>query len=142
MLYKTSNDYSKNENDSVNSAVQNNFASSVCVSVNPRCNHAWRCGTRLNCWRNVRNQRKNMGVVVKNIVFYKTNGRRMTGIAQILSSTLDTFSVCRVGQKRLHQLLFTLYLRAMRSKLVSAALLIILWSSVQVTHALPFIRIY
>ena len=142
MWNKTSYAFNKNESASVNSAVQNNYASSVCESVNQRRRCVDYGGTRFNCWLNVRNQRKNMGVVAKNIVFYKTNGRRMTGIAKILSSTLDIFLVCRVGQKRLHQLLFTLYLRAARSKLVSAALLIILWSSVQVTHALPFIRIY
>ena len=61
----------------------------------------------------------------------------MTGIAKILFDTLRTFTGCSTRQKRLHQFLVTLYHCVARWKSVSAALLIILWSTVQVRDALP-----
>jgi hypothetical protein len=64
---------------------------------------------------------------------------RMTGIVQILLNTLHTLPACAATQARLHHFLVTLQLGAVRWKSVSAALLIILWSTVQVRDALPFI---
>jgi hypothetical protein len=57
---------------------------------------------------------------------------------EILFDTLLTFAGCCARQERLHQFSVTLKNVVLSSKLVSAALLIILWSTVQVCHALPF----
>ena len=62
----------------------------------------------------------------------------MTGIAKILFDTLRTFAGWCVRQERLHQFIVTLQNVVLSSNLVSVALLIILWSTVQVCHALPF----
>ena len=57
---------------------------------------------------------------------------------EILFDTLRTFAGCCARRERLHQFSFTIQNVVLSNKLVSAALLIILWSTVQVCHALPF----
>ena len=56
---------------------------------------------------------------------------------EILFDTLRTFAGCCARQEQLHQFSVTLKNVFLSYKLVSAALLIILWSTVQVCHALP-----
>jgi hypothetical protein len=63
---------------------------------------------------------------------------KMLPKTEILFDTLRTFAGCCARQERLHQFLATLKNVVLSSNLVSAALLIILWSTVQVCHALPF----
>jgi hypothetical protein len=57
---------------------------------------------------------------------------------EILFDTLRTFAWCCARQERLHQFRITLQNVVLSNNLVSAALLIILWSTVQVRDALPF----
>jgi hypothetical protein len=64
-------------------------------------------------------------------------GEKMLVNAQILFDTLRTFAGCCARHERLHQFSVKLKNVVLTSKLVSAALLIILWSTVQVCHALP-----
>jgi len=61
----------------------------------------------------------------------------MTGVMKILLDTPPTFRAGRAGQERLHQFSVTLQNVFLSNNLVSVALLIILWSTVQVCHALP-----
>ena len=137
MWNKTSCAYSKNAKGSVNSAAQYNSASSASVSVKRHADYA---GTRCNGWGNASEPRESAGVVAETAGVCKMMATRTTGIVRILCRTLRTFEACAYQQKRLHQLFETLYVVAVRWKSVSAALLIILWSSVQVTHALPFLH--
>ena len=138
MWNKTSCAFSKHAKDSVNSAAHNNSASSASVPVKQRRRHADYAGTRCNGWGNASEPRESAGSVAETAGVCKMSDRRTTGIVRILCRTLRTFEACACQQKRLHQLFETLYVVAVRWKSVSAAWLIILWSSVQVTHALPF----
>jgi hypothetical protein len=79
---------------------------------------------------------KNTGSAAENYAFEKVVVTRTTGIVKIRICVL-TSSRGAYQQELLHQFFQPLYVRATRWKSVSAALLIILWSSVQVTHALP-----
>jgi hypothetical protein len=137
MWNKTSCAYSKNAKGSVNSAAHNNSANSASVPVKQRYRCAVRCGTRCNGCEKAHEPLKNTGSAAENYAFEKVVVTRTTGIVRILCRTLtSSHGACQ--QKRLHQFFETLYVVAVRWKSVSAALLIILWSSVQVTHALPF----
>ncbi len=62
----------------------------------------------------------------------------MTGIVEILFGTLRTFVGCSARQKRTHQFFVTLQPVDLLLKSIGKSLLIILWSTVQVCHALPF----
>ena len=104
MWNKTSYGYSKHANASVNSAAQNSNDSSVNVSVKQRHRCVDYCGTRLNGWRNVWKQLKTTGSAVKNIAYYKMNGRLLTGKAQILLRKMRNLSVCKTAQLHAHQL--------------------------------------
>ena len=65
--------------------------------------------------------------------------RRMAGIVKILFDTHPTFRAGRAGQKRTHQQPVTLQPVDLLLKSIDKSLLIILWSTVQVRDALPFI---
>jgi hypothetical protein len=65
-------------------------------------------------------------------------GEKMLLKTEILFDTLRTFAGCCARQERLHQFSVTLQNVVLSNNLVSVALLIILWSTVQVCHALPF----
>jgi hypothetical protein len=108
------------------------------VRVQQPRRHADYADTRCNGWGNASEPRESAGSVAETAGVCKMSDRRTTGIVRILCRTLRTFEACACQQKRLHQLFETLYVVAVRWKSVSAAWLIILWSSVQVTHALPF----
>ena len=140
MWNKTSCDYSKNATGSVNSAAHNNSANSASVPVKQRRRYADYADTRCNGSEKALGPLENAGLAAENTVINKMTTTRTTGIVRILFRTLKAFDACACQQKRLHQLFETLYVVAVRWKSVSAALLIILWSSVQVTHALPFLH--
>jgi hypothetical protein len=88
--------------------VQNSNDSSVNVSVKQRHRYVEYGGTRCNGWRNVRNRLESTGSAAKNIVFYKTNERRLTGIAQILIRKMRNLTACKTAQIHAHQFLSTL----------------------------------
>jgi hypothetical protein len=134
MWNKTSCAYNKNANVSVSSAAHYNSANSASVRVKRQANYA---GTRCNGCEMAHEPLKNTGSAAENYAFEKVVATRTTGIVKIRICVL-TSSHGANQQKRLHQFFQPLYVRATRWKSVSAALLIILWSSVQVTHALPF----
>lgn len=92
------------------SAAQNSNDSSVNVSVKQRHRCVDCCGSRLNGWRNVIKPLETTGSVVKNIAFYKMNGGCMTGIAQILSSTLGTFNLLFPSKRHAHHFFGTLFI--------------------------------
>jgi hypothetical protein len=58
-------------------------------------------------------------------------------LVNTLFDTLRTFAGCCARQKKLHQFSITPQNVSLSNNLASVALLIILWSTVQVCHALP-----
>ena len=81
---------SKHETGSVNSAVPNNYASSVSVPVKQRHSAARHCGTRCNGFEKVRKPRKTAAVAPENCAIQKMVVGRTTGIVQM---------VCTLGKQ-------------------------------------------
>ena len=95
------------------------------TELRPTCKKA---SVQLNCWT----------VTLPELHAVELVSEKMLVKTEILFDTLRTFVGCCARQERLHQFIVTLKNVVLSSKLVSAALLIILWSTVQVRDALPF----
>jgi hypothetical protein len=104
MWNKTSCAFSKSAKDSVNSAAQNNSASSASVPVNQRRRYADYAGTRCNGWRNVRDRLENAGSAAESTVINKMTTTRSTGIARILRYSSSRVVDLRFAQRAAHQL--------------------------------------
>jgi len=107
MWNKTSCAFSKSAKDSVNSAAQNNSASSASVPVKQRRRHADHAGTRCNGSEKAHEPLKNTGSAAESTVINKMTTTRTTGIAKILRYNRCSLRALRTTQRATH-LLFDL----------------------------------
>ncbi len=91
MLNATGNNYKQSVTDNADSVTLNAYVNYVCRQ--DRLRKVSTC-VKLRCvyFVNAIKRVENSGFVAKNIVFCKSVGRRMTGIVQILLSTVRTFA--------------------------------------------------
>ena len=138
MLNEVDNSYRQNAIGSADSVMLNAYAINNSIAAKLRCYAADSVVTRQMPSSNVCDQFKVAVLAVGKCRYCSASMKEMADIVTILFGTLQTFAVGGTRRERLHQFFETLNVVAVRWKSVSAALLIILWSSVQVTHALPF----
>ena len=135
MLNVTRNCYRQNVTDSDSNVTQNAYANSSSVK-HQRSNLLCCVLLRLKRCVNEAEPVKNTGSLPKNIVFYKPSGRRMRGIAKILSLTVDTFLLRRCVAFVAHHFAFTFLNFEKRTLLWSFSVLKIRVSVVQF-HSRP-----
>ena len=91
-----------------NNVTLNAYVNCVCRQL-LRCNVTTCVKLRYVRFANVLNPVKNTGDCGENIVFYKSNGRRMKGIVKILLITARTFSTFVNCNKNAHRNFLKLY---------------------------------